>query len=138
MMYLYDGNRLIGIECRTWDSEEHRYLYAETEENGILQPECENLPVLASVGPVKSGYVYAVIDVQWYIDEAEAWQNYENGAAGYFAEEEGGEADRYERCADVTELDVAAFEAAYSVYEEYAPGERPTIEEVKKAIAKEK
>lgn len=135
MMYLYDGKRLIGIECRTWDNEEHRYLYAETEEDGILHPEYENLPTLSSAGPVDGGYVYAVFDVQWYIDEAEAWAKYQIGEAEDYSEQTNGEAERYQRSAYWKEMDVAEFETAYAVYEELAPGQRPTIAQVKAKIA---
>lgn len=136
MMYLYDGKRLIGIECRTWDTEEHRYTQSETQEDGVLHPEYENLPVLASAGPVKNGQVYSVANVQWYIDEAKAWQDYKQGDAASYVEMRHGEIARYERCADVTELDVSAFETEYKAYEEFAPGERLTIDEIKAAIAK--
>lgn len=136
MMYLYDGRRLIGIECSTWDN--YRREYSGDEESEIIFPEYERIqgepsvqcdgpfglvPVpLEVLGTMKfAEFAYSVGDVQWYIDEVKHWEHYERGeevdysqcdAFGEPLDEDEAEEmkARFERCAMIYDLDVQKFE----------------------------
>lgn len=145
MTYLYDGKRLVGIECSTWDREKQCRTQSESEDFGILRPDFELLPILSPADPVPSGYVYTVCDAQFYIDRAELWEKYEQDSDDPefdCREQYEGEAERYERSAYWEELDVAEFEAEHKEQEavdaEFNPDPKDrkyTIAEAKAAIA---
>lgn len=145
MTYLYDGRRLVGIECRTWDNVREEYAWGSGQEESIISPEYERLPrePVVPYGPCCNipfpidflgnehlGFAcsaHVVGDVQFYIDEVTHWKNYEHGEdidysptdeyGDEASEEEANEIKaRFERTAVICELNVQKFEQDVADY----------------------